>query len=250
MLKKYLVFRLHGPLASWGDIAVGEYRPSYSYPSKSAICGIVAAALGIERARDEEHQKLAHNLEFAVAVRALGKLLRDYHTIQTPSGEDIFPSRAAQIQEGKLNTILSTRDYRMDAVYDVCLSQRESFEPTLEQIREALLQPQFTLYLGRKSCVAALPFYPLVLEDSSAIAALKAYHDKWREAWRQKKLEKEVLNYLPREVYTEENWSVIYLWEEASKNQPMQVHMRRDMVLSRKRWQFQRREENMLVEEG
>ena len=48
----FLVFQLYGALASWGDIAVGEYRPSQGHPSKSAITGLLAAALGIEREDD------------------------------------------------------------------------------------------------------------------------------------------------------------------------------------------------------
>jgi CRISPR system Cascade subunit CasD len=38
-MRDYLLFRLYGPLAAWGDIAVGEYRPSFAHPSKSAIIG-------------------------------------------------------------------------------------------------------------------------------------------------------------------------------------------------------------------
>jgi CRISPR-associated Cas5-like protein len=33
----YLLFRLYGPMASWGEIAVGEIRHTASYPGKSAI---------------------------------------------------------------------------------------------------------------------------------------------------------------------------------------------------------------------
>ena len=36
-------------MASWGEIAVGENRHTASYPSKSAIIGLLGAALGIKR---------------------------------------------------------------------------------------------------------------------------------------------------------------------------------------------------------
>ena len=48
-----LVFQLHAPLSSWGEAAVGEYRPSAEYPSQSAIHGLLGAALGVDRADDE-----------------------------------------------------------------------------------------------------------------------------------------------------------------------------------------------------
>ena len=59
-MKDYLLFRLHGALASWGDIAVGDIRPSYRYPSKSAVIGLLAAALGVER--DEHHKQAEESL--------------------------------------------------------------------------------------------------------------------------------------------------------------------------------------------
>ena len=55
-MREYLMFRLYGPMASWGDIAVGEYRPSFAHPSKSAVMGMLAAAVGLRR---EEEDKIA-----------------------------------------------------------------------------------------------------------------------------------------------------------------------------------------------
>ena len=43
----YLLLRLYGPLASWGEIAVGESRHSAVQPSRSALLGLLGAALGI-----------------------------------------------------------------------------------------------------------------------------------------------------------------------------------------------------------
>src|SRR5215470_15857056 len=96
MIRDYLVFRLYGPMGSWGDIAVGEVRPSTVHPSKSAILGLIAAALGIKRpntTRDDTersalevaHGALAQGYGFAVCVDAPGVPLVDYHTAQVPS---------------------------------------------------------------------------------------------------------------------------------------------------------------------
>jgi len=84
-MKNYLLFRLYGPLVSWGDIAVGVNRPSYDHPSKSAIMGLIAAALGIRRDEEEKHRELSELYNFAVAVYSSGTFLRDYHTVQIPS---------------------------------------------------------------------------------------------------------------------------------------------------------------------
>ena len=83
-MRRFLVFRLYGTMAAWGDIAVGEQRPSTPHPSKSAILGLLAAALGIRRHEDDKHQSLADGYGYAVRVDAAGVLLRDYHTTQVP----------------------------------------------------------------------------------------------------------------------------------------------------------------------
>ena len=42
----YLVFRLYGPMASWGEIAVGENRHSARYPGKSRHSWIAGRGTG------------------------------------------------------------------------------------------------------------------------------------------------------------------------------------------------------------
>ncbi|MEX2322042.1 MAG: CRISPR-associated protein Cas5, partial [Saccharospirillum sp.] len=38
---EFLVFRLYGPLASWGNTAVGGVRPTLAMPTRSAILGML-----------------------------------------------------------------------------------------------------------------------------------------------------------------------------------------------------------------
>jgi CRISPR system Cascade subunit CasD len=125
-MREYLVFQLYGPFASWGDIAVGEERPSALVPTKSAILGILAAAKGIKRpdtVRDEEERKVCEkqheqmSLGYGIAVKtsAAGTPLFDYHTIQVPSSgtgrnKKTFYTRLDELcweDRSELNTILS-----------------------------------------------------------------------------------------------------------------------------------------------
>ena len=142
--RDYLLFQLYGPMASWGDIAVGEYRPSFERPSKSAILGLLAAALGIKRPNTVESESEHANLEaqhaaltqgYGIAVECwalsdggrdlpvLGGLLRDYHTVQRPKAA-LVSSRPCYTRRDELSfpkheyaktTTLSSRDYRTDA---------------------------------------------------------------------------------------------------------------------------------------
>ena len=84
-----LVFQLHAPLSSWGEAAVGEYRPSAEYPSQSAIHGLVGAALGIDRGNDAAQAALRTGYRLAVGVLSQGRLLRDYQTAQVPGRADL-----------------------------------------------------------------------------------------------------------------------------------------------------------------
>ena len=65
-MPSFLTFTLAAPLASFGSIAVGERRASSDRPAKSAILGLAAGALGIEREDNEAHAALAHELFYAV----------------------------------------------------------------------------------------------------------------------------------------------------------------------------------------
>ena len=68
----YLLFRLYGPMASWGEIAVGETRHTASYPGKSAIIGLMAAALGTKRNDTEKQLRMQQGYAFAVEVYSQG----------------------------------------------------------------------------------------------------------------------------------------------------------------------------------
>jgi CRISPR system Cascade subunit CasD len=67
-MSQYLVFQLHGPMASWGVDAPGEVRHSHELPSRSALLGLLAAALGIRR--DEEERLNAFNQHYSFLLCA------------------------------------------------------------------------------------------------------------------------------------------------------------------------------------
>ena len=225
----YLLFQLYGPMASWGDVAVGEVRPTFDHPSKSAVLGLVAAALGIRRSDKEKHQALASQYRFAARLDVPGRLLRDYHTIAVP--EKSASTRRGELQRRDLNTIQSYRDYRCDARATACL-WTETAEPRwgLQQMRQALEEPEFTLYLGRKACPPALPLDPTVTEAPSlreAFASTSQSDDPFTEA-----------------LMAGRDTVRLY-WEETENSglEADQTQTRRDQPVSRARWQFAERSE-------
>ncbi|MEM7180304.1 MAG: type I-E CRISPR-associated protein Cas5/CasD [Spirochaetota bacterium] len=237
-MKNYLVFRMYGPLASWGSVAVGEVRPSFSHPSKSAILGLVAAAMGYRRDEEEKHLELAKSFQFAVKVWNRGVLLRDYHTVQVPpQGKQPFATRKEQLRTKlDLKTILSSRDYYQDALYDVCLTNL-SDTVSLEEIATSLQQPKFPLYLGRKSCVLAAPLFPESIAAETLFLAFEKYESKQQTRF----AEKGVTYFYQTQKL--QGKFVEYFWEGESEKQSQKILSRRDGVLSRSRWQFSERKE-------
>ena len=236
-MKEYVIFRLYGHMASWGDIAVGEVRPSHTHPSKSAVLGLIAAALGISRDQDTLHRQLANGYGFAVRVDSIGTPLSDYHTTQVPpSGTGrkriSFATRKDELvtlPREKLKTIISKRDYRMDTLATVVLWERTSPPHSLEKLAEALQYPGYVLYLGRKSCPLGLPMEAQVVAADTLLEALrKAKFTDFVE-----------LRNLPAT-----GKSALY-WEENANAgiQPQHTFERRDIPLSRLRWQFDVRRE-------
>ena len=84
---RYLVFQCYAPLVSWGEIAIGLERHSSRQPSKSAIIGLLAAALGIKRDDNQRMEALIKAIGFAVKMVSGGIVLKDFHTAQVPRSE-------------------------------------------------------------------------------------------------------------------------------------------------------------------
>lgn len=160
----YLVFRLYAPLASWGEAAVGESRPTATYPGRSAIIGLLGAALGVQRDDDEGQRQLRDSVGIAIKQRSPGSLLRDYHTVQVPASQSkvTYRTRRDELSAPRkvINTILSSRDYRCDGLWTVAVWLTAEAELTLEALEQALKTPHFPLYLGRKACPPAAPLAP------------------------------------------------------------------------------------------
>ncbi|PXK15592.1 type I-E CRISPR-associated protein Cas5/CasD [Klebsiella variicola] len=167
-MKEYLVFQLYAPLASWGEEASGEIRHSAAVPTRSALLGLVAAALGIRR--DEEERLNTFNQHYHLAVHALAsqeRWLRDYHTVSAPRENKkyrYFTRRdELTLAPDEIGTLISQREYRCDGYWHVALSATAGAPYALTALREALLTPYFPLYLGRKSCPLALPLAPRLM---------------------------------------------------------------------------------------
>ncbi len=245
---EFLVFRLWGPMASWGDIAVGERRGTWSRPSRSAILGLVASALGIDRANGPAHAGLEAGLGFAVRVDNPGRPLRDYHTAQSPGARKglRWPTRRDELDASNdLNTILSERSYVTEMDAGIVLWWRLGKETfNLAEIAEKLSEPVFAPFLGRKSCPLGLPLKPRVIPALSPLAALIEHDAQSTE-------ERMILTGRNRQ---QENMRELWMDEDDARafgleSRVRERTIRRDRVRDRPRWLFSDRNE-VLIDTG
>lgn len=139
-----VALRLAGPMQAWGSGSRFVRRETEREPTKSGVLGLVAAAKGIRRTDPLEDLL---GLRFGVRVDQPGRLMRDFHTAQRPGKN----------RDGSTNWTsmpLSQRYYLADAVF---LAVLEGERELVDGIDEALRSPEFSLYLGRRSCPPAGP---------------------------------------------------------------------------------------------
>ncbi|MGX4763484.1 type I-E CRISPR-associated protein Cas5/CasD [Holzapfeliella sp. JNUCC 72] len=146
-----LLLKFSAPMQSWGTKSHYETRQTDAFPSKSAVIGMLAAALGYRR---DENEKLAelNELSFAVRKDQPGNLLRDFQiaTSYKPNGD-------------KLRSYVTNRYYLQDAVFVVALGSENN--TLLNKVLTALKQPYFQLFLGRRSLPINWDYLTLMTKD-------------------------------------------------------------------------------------
>jgi CRISPR system Cascade subunit CasD len=240
---------------SWGDIAVGFERRSFSHPSKSAILGLVAAALGIKRDDEARQQQLDEQIVFGVKLISPGVVIRDFHTAQVPEGDRKlrFSTRRDEMfyNPEKIATVLSRREYLCDSFAVIAIRLKDTPNGfSLEDVKSALEKPVFHLYLGRKSCPPAIPLLPLIddAKDMKTALDMKSFPEMSSLSLGERNERLKII-FNRNDVKTFYKGHVIYYWEEKSEAglEYMQRTIRYDQPLSRKRWQFSPRNEYMRV---
>ena len=227
---RYLAFTLYAPMASFGEVAVGARRTSWTRPGRSGVLGLLAGALGIDRHDDEGHADLDQSLYFAVRTDAVGTPLTDYHVAQTPGNRagQTYATRREELAAGDLNTILSTREWRTDGFYTAVLWPRPGMAPDMDGYLAALERPYYSLYLGRRAGPFGLPLHPELLDADSLLEALAQRTPT--------PVEDRVLMRLQTDSTPE-----IACDHDVPGLPEARVERRRDSVVSRSRWQFRDR---------
>lgn len=145
---KYLVLRLWAPLMSFGEGDYWDIRGTGVFPTKSAVVGMLAACMGWPRNESDKIAGLSEGISVSVRQDNTFSILRDYHTILNTLKADGKPNE---------NAVQSYRHYLMDAEFSVLISSRSDL--LSREIKSALLDPVWPVFLGRKSCIPCAPVF-------------------------------------------------------------------------------------------
>ena len=163
-----LAIHLDAPMQSWGTSSRFQYRETDAYPGKSAIIGLIAAAMGIDKHAPDEATHIARLATLRLTAIRIPKnnnvqRLTDFHTIgggydkKGPPHEKLsIPKKASGAPFG---TVITRRSYLTDAAFAAIL---EGEQTLLETIQSALLDPVWGVWFGRKTCIPAAPLSPIL----------------------------------------------------------------------------------------
>jgi CRISPR system Cascade subunit CasD len=170
-VREFVIFTLVAPMGAFGGPAGHERRGTDRWPARSAVLGLIGAALGVRR-DDAAGQKALTDWRMAVSVLSAGPVLRDFHTVQTvPAARIKRPATRADALAAlnhSDNGLITRRDYRMDCAFGVALWGGEG----ADRLVSALSEPVFVPYLGRKSCPLSAPMAAKSVQAASPVQAL------------------------------------------------------------------------------
>ncbi len=131
-------------MMAFGNGTHEREKPTSTLPTKSAVLGLAAAALGREYNTD---QRDLQALQVHVRADAPGRVQADFQTI-----------RNALRADGTVNPNVAPvrREHLHDAAFLVVLQGEGTL---LRELELALKHPAFPIYLGLRSCPPARPVY-------------------------------------------------------------------------------------------
>lgn len=161
-MSKYLLMWLEGPMMSWGNDSKFNRRDTLDFPTKSAMLGLICCARGaggeecewLSRWASTDMRVLAYAPEHHGELKTQSRLT-DFHMVGSNYNETdawekmMMPKTITGTKPVGGGAKLSYRYYLQDVKFAVIL---ECSDEVITEAYEALLNPVWDLYLGRKCC--------------------------------------------------------------------------------------------------
>ena len=127
--------------------SIGNHFYTENHPTKSAVIGMVGAALGIPR-NDSKLDFLYENLDVKYHCEKPGSKIIDFQTVRPSKGEHFVTV------EGKKDTsdaaIIKYVEFLQDSLFYVYIGGEETL---LKEIHTAFCNPKYPTFLGRRRCI-------------------------------------------------------------------------------------------------
>lgn len=153
---------------SWGERGQWTMRDTAATPTKSGVTGLLGCALGYTR--DADLLALTEAITIGVRVDRAGTIWTDFETVTTGA-----LTAAGKIKRsattGEIETQLVLRTYLADARFLVAIRADAA---RIDRLAEAVQDPYWPVYLGRRKCVPARPVYEAVGDYPNLTAAVQS----------------------------------------------------------------------------
>ena len=177
MTDPYLLMRFEAPLMSFGAAMTEQSGPTWRFPGRAMLAGLLGNALGYAHWESDRLQALQDALVFGARVDRGGERVLDYQTVDL--GQEFMLSgwtTAGRLQgrggASATGTQIRRREYWADSILTVALRVcRVPGVPTEQELHDALHCPERPLFIGRKPCLPSVPLaLGVVLAESLWLA--------------------------------------------------------------------------------
>ncbi|MCA3104352.1 MAG: type I-E CRISPR-associated protein Cas5/CasD [Rhodocyclaceae bacterium] len=196
-MTRHLVLRLAAPLIAFGGEAIDNRGVIRDFPALSMLTGLIANALGWDRANHELHNRLQERLRMGTALEPGSRRLQDFQTAELGASDSGWttwgqPEERRGGAGSYASPHLRYRDYQADFRGWVVLALQPADEaPTLSAIADALDRPVRPLFIGRKACVPSERLVAGWQDSDNVLGALRALVNEhvspgaegWRVQW-------------------------------------------------------------------
>ena len=176
----HLILRLDAPLMSFGGDMVDAYGVVRDFPACSMITGLIANALGWDRADSGLHADLQARIVMGSLRLREGQRVRDFQTAKLEAADRGWTTRGKP--EGRAGGAatynaphIRYRDADADALVLVALRlEPADAPPDLDMVEAALRSPERPLFIGRKPFLPSAPLVAGRFEADTVLDALRA----------------------------------------------------------------------------
>ncbi|MEI8102570.1 MAG: type I-E CRISPR-associated protein Cas5/CasD [Chlorobium sp.] len=186
MSNAYLLLWLEAPLQSWGADSRFGRRGTLDFPTKSGILGLLCCALGAGGEQTELLKEMGALRQTVLSFRRSKEreaLLRDFQMVG--SGYDnkkpwetlLIPKKSDGTAAVNGGSKITYRYYLQDTAFAAIM---EAPTGKTELFADALANPVWDIYLGRKCCVPTDFIYQgsFATESSAIVRALEIAQEK------------------------------------------------------------------------